>query len=702
MQKTTHWRRPFGTLPVVLAALLLILAACGEAAPALDDTPAPADEAGAPTDGAAVDPSAADAYQAQRENCTWEEPCWPLVMDVESTASYNEAPMLAERVAAGELPPVEERLPETPLVIQPAEEIGQYGGTWHRAFTGPGDRQNPERLIYNNLIRWDAGVSELRPYIFRDWESNEDGSQWTFYLRPGMKWSDGEPFTTDDFMFWYEHMLQNDQIVTAIPSYMTWGGELAQFEALDEYTLQVSFVAPFPLFAVQVAGAFDVGSHFTHGDSGLGMIAPKHYLEQFHPAFVGEEEAERLAEEAGYDQWGNHILSLNNPHMNPDLPVTSSWKPVTRISSDQYVLERNPYYFAVDTEGNQLPYFDQISMEAVEELEVLNLRAIGGNYTIQGRHIDFAGLPVIRENAERGDYFVDFWTSPTRHPITVYFNMDYAGDDDIRELFRTNDFRRALSLALEREEFNEIYYLGVGRPASYCPAGASPYFASDRWDEEWGRFDVEEANRLLDEIGLTERDSEGYRLHPDGSGRLTLIMDAVSGAFLDYPSIGEMITQQWAEIGIHLNVNPVERSLWVERHQGNQHMMSVFEVISWHPETESVFIRTSREFPEGSSWASQETRDPDEYDGPEWYKELAELHWQARAEPDADIRHQIYMEATEIFCDNQPNLGVVVDVPVWTTLIKNYVRNVPKPLEWVVFAQTPANGYPETWFILQD
>src|SRR5690606_22619607 len=196
------------------------------------------------------------------------------------------------------------------------------------------------------------------PYIFRDWESNADGSQWTFYLRQGMKWSDGQPFTTADFMFWYEHIVQNEQLVPTLPSYMTWGGELAQFEAIDDTTLQVTFAEPFPLFAVRVAGGYDVGSQWIHGESGLGMVSPAHYMQQFHPDFVGEEEANRLAQEAGFEAWHLHFLAKNNPHMNPDVPVTSPWRPLTQIASDQYRLERNPYFFAVDTEGNQLHYFD--------------------------------------------------------------------------------------------------------------------------------------------------------------------------------------------------------------------------------------------------------------------------------------------------------------------------------------------------------
>src|SRR5690606_8985828 len=300
-----------------------------------DEQAATSEEAAAPaqtTDEQAASP-ALDEYQAQREGCTLETPCWPQVLvDGPVPDTFNEAPMLAERVEAGELPPVEERLPQEPLVVQPAESIGQYSGIWQRAFTGPGDRQNIERILYNNLLRWNTGMTEMVPYIFRDWESNADGSQWTFYLRQGMKWSDGQPFTTADFMFWYEHIVQNEQLVPTLPSYMTWGGELAQFEAIDDTTLQVTFAEPFPLFAVRVAGGYDVGSQWIHGESGVAMFSPAHYMQQFRPDFVGEEGANRLAQEAGFEAWHLHFLAKNNPHMNPDVPVTSPWRPLTQIA----------------------------------------------------------------------------------------------------------------------------------------------------------------------------------------------------------------------------------------------------------------------------------------------------------------------------------------------------------------------------------
>ncbi len=707
MLRTDRMRRLLA--PLLMLLLLLVMAACDSSSSAPADEPAAAEAPpAAATDAAEAAPAAAEApvaaaddYQAQRAACTAESPCWPEIVDTIPTA-FGEAPMLAEMVAAGELPPVEERLPTEPLVIQPVEMIGQYGGILRRAFTGPGDRQNLERWNNDYGLFWDTGATELRPRAFKSMESNEDATEWTVHMREGMKWSDGEPYTADDYIFWHEHILTNELLVPTQPWYMRWGGETTVFEKIDDTTFVIKFAQSFPSWS-ETLSTSTVAGHFQGGRTGGGLVAPQHYLEQFHPDFVGEEAANQIATDAGYENWHLHFLAKNDSAMNPELPVTTPWKPVTRVADNEFVLERNPYFFAIDTEGNQLPYFDGISMELVEELEVLNLRAIAGNYTIQGRHIDFGKLPVIRGNEASGNYFVDFWGSSTRHPVKIAFSQDWNEDPEIAEYtVGSLEFRKALSLAIERSEINETFFLGVGKESSFCPANTPPFYNSERWDEEFGRFAPDEANAILDSLGLDQKDAEGFRLLPSGA-RLVLRIDAVSGSFLDYPSIAERIGQMWQEnVGIQLTVNPVERSLWIERSQANQPMMNMFETGEFNPTVVARLIPSERWGPIAQVWGSQPNPDPAGYDGPEWIKEQVALHWQAMQEPDPARRLELFVEATEIMCDNQARIGIVVDIPVYTTLIKNNVRNVPKPMEWVVYAQTPGNGYPEQFFQLQD
>ncbi len=688
---------------LAILILVAILAACSSPPPPAEEAPAADAPAVAEASGATAesgDAAPADEYRAQREQCTWENPCWPHIVDT-VPAAFSEAPMLAEKVAAGELPPVEERLPAEPLVIEPAEMIGQYSDVWRRAFTGPGDRQNIERMNNDYAIFWDASATERVPRLLKAWEANEDSTVWTHYLREGTKWSDGEPLTADDYLFWYEQILTNELLVSSLPWYMNWGGEPAVLEKVDDYTFTITFAEPFPTWP-ETLSTSTVAGHFQNGRVGLGMVAPAHYLEQFHADFVGEDVANQLASDAGFEGWHLYFLAQNDAHMNLDLPVLTQWKPVTTIASDEYILERNPYFWAVDTAGNQLPYFDRISLELVEELEVLNLRAIAGNYTMQGRHIDLTKLPVLRTNEVEGNYTVEFWTSRTRHQAKIAFNQDWNEDPAIAELLQSRDFRKALSLAIERSEINETFFLGVGREASFCPQDTPPFFTSDRWDEEFGRFDLEEANALLDGLGLTERDSEGFRLLPGGE-RLVLRIDAVSGAFLDYPAVAERVGQMWAEgVGVQLQVNPVERSLWQERMEANQPMMNMFATGDWNPEVAPRLLPTERWAPLAATWAATPNPDPADYDGPEWIKEMVLKHWEASQELDPERRRQLYIEGTEIMCDNHARLGMVVDVPDLTVVVKNNFRNMPKPFERNVYAQTPSHGYPETWFVVEE
>ena len=490
---------------------------------------------------------------------------WPTIYDdngnlLPKPDSFQEAPMLAARVAAGELPPVEERLPENPLVLKPTHGIGKYGGTWFRGFTSAADGQNMERPLHDHFLFYDVSGSVVQPNIAESWTVNEDSTEFTFTLRRGHKWSDGAPLTTDDIMFWYEHILLNDELVPAKPAWTQPGGKLLQFEKIDDQTFKVTSEEPYGFFVTLMASVI-VNGQATSGESGGGLIAPKHYLSQFHPDFLegGVEEANAIAADAGFDNWYTYLLQRNNTNQNVDAPMLTAWRLTGSITTSDWTFERNPYYFAVDTEGNQLPYIDNVHLTLAQNNEVLNLAAIAGNYTVMGRHINLAKLPLFLENAEDVGYRVQFWRQPQSGIANLYINETWDGNAEIQSFLQNIEFRRALSMGIERDQINEVFFLGIGQTSGLCQGYEDPDNPGKYIGEDDVQLNPDAANAILDSIGLENKDADGFRLMPSGE-RLTIQMPAVAAAFEDYPGINEMIARQWAvNIGIHAEVQTLER-----------------------------------------------------------------------------------------------------------------------------------------------
>jgi peptide/nickel transport system substrate-binding protein len=355
--------------------------------------------------------------------------------------SFNEAPMLAEMVAAGTLPAVDKRLPFVPMVIKPLESVGAYGGTWRRGFTGPGDYENGNRIVSTDkILFWDYTGTQIRPSIAKDWEISDDGRVTTIYLREGMRWSDGEPFTADDFMFWYEDMYQDTNVVPAPTPELSINGKPGVMAKEDDYAVSFTFEDPYYLFVDILAGSTLIGGgQATRQSRGIGMgaYAPAHYLKQFLPKYSSEDELNKMATDEGFDGWVSLLKFKMDWGLNPDLPTLTPWKTTVPINQPTWVLERNPYYWAVDTEGNQLPYLDKIVMTLAENLEVLNLRAVAGEYDEQERHTALTNLPVFLENQEASGYTVHLDPAFNGLDSTLHVNQSYEADDISRPLLLT-------------------------------------------------------------------------------------------------------------------------------------------------------------------------------------------------------------------------------------------------------------------------
>src|SRR5690242_9697913 len=316
---------------------------------------------------------------------------------------YAEAPALAEQVRAGRLPPVQERLPETPLVVPVVEKTGEYGGVWRRAFLGPADANNYVRVVYDALFRFSPDGAKIEPKIAAGAEPSEDYKVWTIRLRKGARWSDGAPFTADDILFWYKDVLLNTDLTPTLPGWIrNPDGSAAKVEAPDPYTVRFTYAAPATLFLTAVANQ-------DGADRTYAMFLPAHYLKKFHPAYTAKEEIEKAAQAAGFKSWTELFANRNAPPENPERPTMAAWAPTSRASDPVFTLRRNPYYIGVDPSGNQLPYIDEVRFTYFADVQALNLAAIAGNFDMQARHIQMTNFPVFKEQEKAGKYRVVTW-----------------------------------------------------------------------------------------------------------------------------------------------------------------------------------------------------------------------------------------------------------------------------------------------------
>ncbi len=512
-------RRDFlrvGTGGLLGAAGLSLLAACAPAAP-----PPPAGPTSAPAAGATAAPAAAaTAAPAAKPGANLigklEGPT--VITDpAQFPKSFKEAPMLAELVKAGKLPPVEQRVPQDPLVVKPLQEIGKYGGTWRRGFTGPGDQWNGFRAASgpDHLLFWDYTGDKIVPNIAKGYELQDGGKTLVLQLRRGMKWSDGQPFTADDFVFWYQDIYLNKELFPSGHNTMRINGKEGKVEKVDETTVRWVFPEPYPFFPEVLAGSTAISAQSYMGDpSGIGSPAPAHYLKQFLPKVAGKEQLDQLVAEAKVDSWFSLFKQKSAWQLNPDLPVVTPWKTTSPANTPTWILERNPYSIWVDTDGNQLPYIDKISMGLAENLEVLNLRAIAGEYDTQERHLDIGKLPVFIENQQKGNYTLHLDPGDYGADAGIKFNLSFDGDPEVGKWIGTTDFRRALSLGIDRDQINETFWLGTAIPGSVVPADTNKYNPGPEWRKKWAVLDLKLANDMLDKLGLDKKDGEASASGP--------------------------------------------------------------------------------------------------------------------------------------------------------------------------------------------
>jgi len=630
----------------------------------------------------------------------------PTQVDTIPTA-FNEAPMLAELVRQGKLPPVQQRLPSEPLVLKPLQSIGRYGGTWRRGFVGPSDGENGNRLNSSDkLLFWDPTGSKIVPSVAKHWEMSRDGKTTTLFLRKGMKWGDGAPFTAEDFVFWYEDIYLNKDIVPTPIADLSPAGKPGRLVKIDATTVQFQFDVPYFLFLHRLAGDTLIGGGQSIQQSmgnNFGAYSPGHYLRQFLPKYSSEAAVNQRARDLGYENWGRMLNARKDWELNPDVPTIGPWRTTKPINTPSWAMERNPYYWVVDTEGNQLPYIDNIVMTLAQDLEVVNLHAMAGDYDMQERHIDLQKLPLILDNRERGQYDVHLDLAYHGADTALHFNLSYKADPEVAKWLQTADFRRALSLGIDRDQLTQTFWLGLGTPGSAAPAEAMPENPGPEWRRKWSTYEPDRANKMMDALGLAKKDNEGYRLRTDNGQRLVIQVEAVNG-LLPWSKHAEMVTQQWRKIGIYGDVKQLERSLAFQRITANQDHIN----ISTNGGTELIYLYPRHCLPvdpieahlgiEIARWYASNGAQGTEPADPEMKRAL-DLFRSAAGQQEEE-RNKTAQEIWKILIDQQYSIGTVGQSPAQfgVRIVSRRLGNIPGRACIAQHCRTPGSSHPETFF----
>ncbi len=691
-----------------LASVSAVVASCAPAPTPAPTAPPPVAPTIAPTIAPTVAPTKAASKIGASLIGKLEGPT--VIRDTaQYPKTFKEAPMLADLVKANKLPAVEKRLPDAAevMVVKPLKETGKYGGNWRRAFTGPGDHENGNRINSSDKpLFFDYTGTKIVPSLAKDWKISDDGKTITLYLRKGAKWSDGTPLTADAFVFWYEDICLNKDINASFFEF-TINGKQGVTQKVDDYTVAFVFPEPYPYFAYILAGSTSVGGGFaTRGafQTWGGLYAPGHYLKQFMPKYSSLDAVNKLAKDAGFNNWVSLLQNKYSWALNPDVPVMTPWKTVSPINTPTWSMERNPYYWAVDTDGNQLPYIDKITLSLAETADVANLRGIAGEYDIQERHMALSNLPVFLDNAAKGNYTVHLDPALDGSDAAIHLGNAYDADPEVAKWIANKDFRHALSLGTDRDQINEALWLGIGVPGSLAPSPDTLYSPGPEYNKKWCTLDVKQANDLLDKIGLAKKDSEGYRLRADGKGRLQLTLVTIGGQFIAYTKVGEMVKQQWQKIGIYMDVKETERTLAFTNDMNDANQMTM-----WSDDgSEMLYLFPRHALPVDSAechmgggfakwYASNGTQGKKPTD-PEMLRAM-DLFRAAYGQKEAD-QIASAKEIWKIIVEQQWSIGLVGQSPAFmgVRLVKNNMGNVPERQVNAQHARTPCSSGPTTFY----
>jgi peptide/nickel transport system substrate-binding protein len=592
-----------------------------------------------------------------------------LALPAELQAGLQETPALKQDVAGGKLPKIEDRVPKEPAVAQ-LETIGKPGGELRMLMAGPKDTRMMVVYGYARLVGY-TPLLELVPDILKAIDI-EDNRVFTLHLRTGHKWSDGHPFTSEDFRYWFEDVAQNSQLSpSGLPISMLPQGEGPRFEVLDDTTIRYSWARANPLFLPDLAGP-----------SPLFIYRPSHYLKQFHQKYADKAALQAFVKQANQRNWASLHNKLDTMYRddNPDLPSLEPWILKTKPPSDRFVFERNPYYYRVDQHGQQLPYIDRVIL-SIADSKIIPAKTGAGESDLQGRYLRFDNYTFLKASEQRNHYQVRLWRTGPGSQLALYPNLNVA-DEVWQHLVRNVDFRRALSLAVDRHEINQVIYFGLAIEGQNTVLPQSPLYRPE-YRSAWAKRppDYNQANRLLDGIGLAKRGGDGIRLLPDG--RPMEIVVENSGESSEQSDVLELIRDSWRRIGIKLFAKPSQLTLFRRRVFSGETLMSIDKGIENGLATAAMspaeFAPTSQQQLEWPKWGQYYEAKGAAGEAPSLPSaiRLKELYdnWLAASSHDEHAR--IWQEMLQIWADQVFSIGTVAGV-LQPIVVNDKLRNVPE------------------------
>ena len=631
--------------------------------------------------------------------------------------SSRQAPELQELVKAGKLPPLEERLPVNPLVLKPIHGIGQYGGRI-RSFSTSVGVQWEESQYGHSPLRWiDDGLG-IAPGMVGSWSTNADNSEWTLNFRKGLKWSDGQPCTVDDVLYWWNDLVLNLDHKDNPPDFGQAAGKLVELIRVDDYTLKLKYAAPSPLTVGRLA-------MWVNSEVGPRWIAPRHYLEQFHPDYSDATDFEEHDEKMMYRQ-------------NPDCPALTSWICGSFEPGLRRTWVRNPYYYAVDTEGDQLPYINGVDEIAIADDQTKLLTILQGGADFVSHILYWAPLSelsTLKEGQEEGNYVMHLWDCGGGTGSCFFFNNDNP-EEEKRALYRNPTFKQAISHCIDRDTIQKVVYYGTGEKTTgtHSPKCREFTFSDEakafyiECRDAHVTYDLDLARKMLDEAGVVDQNGDGFRQMASGAP-LEFRIDFPADIGADSVRILEIVTPAWKEAGLNVIQNPMppaefgtmwEAGLGEFRYpwgvgDGPNHLLYPSwlvpnEPARWSPLSGRRLMLVGTEKEDTELDKSPWDRDPPRYASTEreligeavW--KLQEIYQEAIITTDEVTRHHMVWDLLRIHKDLGPFfIGTVANRPLPTIVNKDLI-NVPSRDElalhgficpWII--PSPAITNPETY-----